>query len=80
MVPRTIPTFDWTVLCTIDLVQEEMGLDLLQMNDFFKCIMLKKNNVVGLAFTSLFSLYLKSMAIMYSEVNILKRKELGDIK
>lgn len=42
--------------------------------------MLKKNNVVGLALTSLFSLYLKSMAIMYSEVNIFKRKELGDIK
>lgn len=40
----------------------------------------EKRNAVGLAFTSLFSLYLKSMAIMYSEVNILKRKELVDIK
>lgn len=34
-----------------------------------------KNNAVGLAFTSLFSFYLKSMAKMYSEVNILKRKK-----
>lgn len=40
----------------------------------------EKNNAVGLAFTSLFSFYLKSMAKMYSEVNILKRKKLVDLK
>lgn len=40
----------------------------------------EKNNAVSLPFTSLFSFYLKSMAIMYSEVNILKLKELVDIK